>query len=151
MYTFIECIFVEITQKFTKNIIVGCVNRPPNTDIVMFNTELSNILDSINANSTKLALILGDFNIDLVKSDVHTPTSDFLNNFTTHSFLQTIPSVSKYIMYSSALVLVRTCTSWHLPQQEARKPPRMEGTTIFLILFITTTIKKIPHCPIMQF
>jgi len=56
----------------------------------MFNTELSTILDSINANSTKLAFIFGDFNIDFVKSDVHTPTSDFLNMFTTHSFIPTI-------------------------------------------------------------
>jgi len=56
MFTFIECIFVEITQQFTKNTIVGCVYRPPNTDIVMFNTELSKFLDSINVNSTNLAI-----------------------------------------------------------------------------------------------
>jgi len=69
----------------------------------------------------------------------------------THVILvQHIPVVSKYIMYSSALVPVCTCASWHSPQQEARKPPRMEGTTIFLFIFITTTIKKITHCTILQ-
>jgi len=54
-------------------------------------------------------------------------------------------------MYSWALVPVRTCTSWHSPQQEACEPPRMEGTTIFLFLFITTTTKRILHCTILQF
>jgi len=48
-------------------------------------------------------------------------------------------------------VRVRTCTLWHPPQQEARNPPLMEGTTIFLFLFIATAIKRIPQCSILQF
>jgi len=36
-------------------------------------------------------------------------------------------------------------------QQKARKPPRMESTTIFQFLVITTTIKRIPHCTILLF
>jgi len=91
-------------SKFTKNIIVGCVYRPSNTDIVMFNTELSIILDSINANSTKLAFILGDFNTDLVKSDVHIPPSDFLNIFTTHSIILTILYPTRTTDTSSTLI-----------------------------------------------
>jgi len=48
-------------------------------------------------------------------------------------------------------VLLGTVTCTHFPQQEARKTPRMEGTTIFLYLFITTTIKRIPQCTILPF
>jgi len=31
------------------------------------------------------------------------------------------------------------------------KPPRMGGTTFFLFIFITTTIKRIPYCTIIKF
>jgi len=40
MFTYIECIFVEIVQEFSKNITVGCVYRAPGTDISLFNTEI---------------------------------------------------------------------------------------------------------------
>ena len=66
MFTFIECIFVEIIQPFSKNIIVGCVYRPPDTDLTMFYTEMAIILDVINVRNTKLAFVLGDFNVDLI-------------------------------------------------------------------------------------
>ena len=90
MFTFIECIFVKIIQQPSKNIIVGCVYRPPDTDVAMFNTEMAIILDILNVGNKKLAFVLGDFNVDLIKSDIHTPTSKFLNKFSTHSFIPTI-------------------------------------------------------------
>jgi len=70
----------------------------------MFNIELSIILDFIIANSTKLPFILGDFNIDLVMSDFHTPASDFLNIFTTHSFIPTILYPTRITDTSSTLI-----------------------------------------------
>ena len=86
----IECVFVEIQQKNSANIIVGCVYRPPNTDLSLFNLELLSILNKINGRNPKPTIIAGDFNIDLLKSEAHTPTGEFLNNLTSHSFMPTI-------------------------------------------------------------
>ena len=87
---FIECIFVEIQQKNSANIIVGCVYRPPNTDLSLFNHEFLSILSKMNGRNPKPTIIAGDFNLDLLKSEVHAPTGEFLNNLTSHSFMPTI-------------------------------------------------------------
>ena len=34
----------------------------------------------------KIGYLLGDFNLDLLKSDIHNPTLDFLNSLFSHSF-----------------------------------------------------------------
>ena len=56
----IECIFVELRMK-TSNIIVGCVYRPPSSNLKTFNAELSNILSGLDRSND--VYILGDYNI----------------------------------------------------------------------------------------
>jgi len=56
-------------------------------------------------------------------------------------------AVSIYIMYSWALVPVRTCTFWHFPQQEARKPPRMEAQLIFYFFSLLPPSRGYPIAP----
>lgn len=41
----IECIFVEILIEKQKNLIIGCIYRPPNSDINVFNEKLQTILE----------------------------------------------------------------------------------------------------------
>ena len=77
----IEMISVEIdrfTFSSTKNIIVSVIYRPPNTSINYFNELISPLLNSIHSEG-KLAYLCGDFNIDLLKSQTHTPTDEFIN------------------------------------------------------------------------
>jgi len=59
-------------------------------------------------------------------------------------------AVSIYIHTPGHSVPVGTCTSWHFPQQAARKPPLTEGTDIFQFFFSKTTMNRTPHCPIPQ-
>ena len=85
----IECIFVELPQKSSSTVVVGCVYRPPNTDVSVFNTKLLTILNKLESKKSRPTLIAGDFNLDLLKSEVHAPTGEFLNSLTSHSFMPT--------------------------------------------------------------
>jgi exonuclease III len=46
-------------------------------------------LDQIQ-NSNKMCIILGDFNINLLNSDFHRPTEDFINNMFTYFMIPQI-------------------------------------------------------------
>jgi exonuclease III len=87
----IESIFVEITSTIGKNIIIGTIYRPPNGNFEIFETKLNDVLYSINKTS-KNAYLMGDFNIDLLKSD----QSDYSNRFSEQLFTSTFfPLISK--------------------------------------------------------
>ena len=85
----IECIFVELRMK-TSNIIVGCVYRPPSSNLKIFNAELSNILSGLDRRND--VYILGDYNIDLLRHKSHNDTSNFINLMLTSSY---IPLINK--------------------------------------------------------
>ncbi|HMK58436.1 MAG TPA: reverse transcriptase family protein [Nitrososphaeraceae archaeon] len=86
------------------NVFIGCVYRPPNTDVALFNAELSAILDILNRKSKSLSFIMGDYNLDLLQSCSHTPTSEFLACLASRSFLPTIRFPTR-ITASSATLL----------------------------------------------
>ena len=75
----IESVFVEIEKDqvgASKTIVIVTINRPPGNDLSVFNTEVNNLLDSLNKEN-KLLYIMGDFNINLLNSESHRPTGDF--------------------------------------------------------------------------
>ena len=87
----IESIFVEITSTIGKNIIIGTIYRPPNGNFEIFETKLNDVLYSINKTS-KIAYLMRDFNIDLLKSD----QSDYSNRFSEQLFTSTFfPLIAK--------------------------------------------------------
>ena len=118
MDNIIECIFVEIVQA-KSNYLIGCVYRPPGTDIPLFNASLSIIMDKINMKRRPLLTFMtGDFNIDLLKSSTHTFTNDFLNIMNSYSFLPTIKSPTRITESLATLIdnifindLTRKCES----------------------------------------
>ena len=63
----IENLFIEIDNKFGKNIIVGTLYRPPSNNIVNFLEKLEKELDKMSREN-KHIYIMGDFNIDLSQS-----------------------------------------------------------------------------------
>ena len=63
----IENLFIEIDDKFGKNIIVGTLYRPPSNNIVNFLDKLEKELDKMSREN-KHIYIMGDFNIDLSQS-----------------------------------------------------------------------------------
>ena len=67
------------------------VYRPSNTDMYMFNDQLSNILTQINTEK-KTCFCVGDYNIDLLNCSLHPPSQSFIDNMFTNSF---IPLINK--------------------------------------------------------
>ena len=78
----LESVFIEICNKNKKNIIVGCIYRHPSMDLNVFNEELLNpLMEKIGSEDKRLFLI-GDCNIDLLRVDVDTPTTNFFDVIT---------------------------------------------------------------------
>ena len=61
-----------------KNIVCGIVYRHPNTSLQSFLDHFSKILDKVHKES-KLSIIMGDFNINLLNTDSHALTGEFIN------------------------------------------------------------------------
>jgi exonuclease III len=77
-----ETLWVDLNNH-GQNIICGVVYRHPKHNFENFTKYLYKILDQIQ-NSNKMCIILGDFNINLLNSDFHRPTEDFINNMFTY-------------------------------------------------------------------
>jgi endonuclease/exonuclease/phosphatase family metal-dependent hydrolase len=103
MTSFIKCIFIEINADH-KNFLIGCVYRPPNSDQDLFNAEMLDILKLIDSESTKLTLLIGDFNLDLLKHDNHPRTGEFINNLLSYSFFPTILNPTRISNSSATLI-----------------------------------------------
>ena len=75
----IESVFIEIDKDQIgkeKNVIIGVIYRPPNSDIYSFNNYISEILTKIKC-ERKYVSCLGDYNISLLNYDTHGPTQEF--------------------------------------------------------------------------
>ena len=83
----VESIFViPSVPILVENVIIGCVYRPPDTDIDNFSGALSITLDLINKEG-KLCYLLGDYNINLFMNEQHTQTGYF---FEYHAFQSSV-------------------------------------------------------------
>ena len=82
-----ESCFIEIENK-NKNVIVGVVYRA-HTPIDSFMKDIEPIYRKINSEN-KHVYIMGDFNIDLLKTDVHRPIHDYVDFIYSFSMLPSI-------------------------------------------------------------
>ena len=74
----IESTFIEIICSKSTNVIVGCIYKHPTLQINDFKRDfISPLLLKLQKESSKRILLLGDINIDLLKSKL----SDSINNF----------------------------------------------------------------------
>ena len=85
----IETVFIEI-DKFEfhseKNIIVGVIYRPPNTDMKLFSELMTNVFERLQREN-KLCYLMGDYNLDLLKHEIHPQTSDFLDIIYSYNYI----------------------------------------------------------------
>ena len=95
-------LFIDIALGNKKNIIVGCIYRPPDSDINTFNDALYSTLEIINKEN-KLCALLGDFNINLLKEDL-VSTRVFLNTLYSVNFYPLITKPSRITRSSESLI-----------------------------------------------
>ena len=101
-----ESVFVEIDKSALsadKNVVIGVLYRPPNTDIEIFNEHLGNVLDKVG-HEKKLSYIMGDYNINLLNYDSHTKTASFLDTLNSKSFIPLINRPTRAVENSHTII-----------------------------------------------
>ena len=84
-----EAYFIEINYQNKKNLIIGCLYRHPSSPISVsdFNNDyLLPIIDRLNLENKQIMLV-GDFNVDLLKIDLLNDYREFYNTLLTSSLL----------------------------------------------------------------
>ena len=79
------------------------VNRPPNGDIDLFNTYMSELLSKIKS-ERKYVSCLGDYNISLLNYDTHGPTQEFAYLMYSHSLFPCITKPTRVTAKSASLI-----------------------------------------------
>ena len=83
-----ESFFIEIHFPKKRNLIVGCIYRHPSSDISIrefTDCHLDPILQK-NDTENKQCILMGNFNVDLLKINSHTESNEFHNNLNSHFF-----------------------------------------------------------------
>ena len=102
----IETVFAELEKTFfktPKNVLIGVIYRPPNSDVNSFIEQLADILHKL-ARENKLVYLMGDFNINLFNFDKYLLTNDFLNLMYTHSYIPLITKATRVYKSSATLI-----------------------------------------------
>ena len=100
----LESTFIEIINHKNSNIIVGCIYRHPAMDLNEFNDYYLNELLHKLSSENKSVILLGDFNVDLMKYDNHHSTNEFLDSLSSHLFLPHITQPTRIRDSSKTLI-----------------------------------------------
>ena len=99
----LETVFVEIIFPKKSNLIVGCIYKHPCMSISEFNDVISPVLQQISLENRTI-IILGDFNIDLIKCSTDSNTSEFLNLVSSYNLLPFITLPTRITDRSQTLI-----------------------------------------------
>ena len=101
----LESIFIEILQKTSKNIIIGCIYRHPCMHPKEFNHLTERLLtERLTKENNKEVILMGDFNIDLIKSNSNANASEFLDVIYSSNLLPHITSPIQLTSRSHTLI-----------------------------------------------
>ena len=99
----IESTFIEITTEIGKNIVVGVIFRPPNNKIEAFENAINETLSKIDKEN-KICYLMGDFNIDLLKSESCEFANRFIEQLFTSSFYPLITKPTRITSHTATLI-----------------------------------------------
>jgi exonuclease III len=99
----IESLFIEIISATSKNIIVGTIYRPPSDNFEIFENKFNEILTKVDK-TNKITYLTGDFNIDLLKSDVCEYSNRFCEQLFTSSFFPLINRPTRITQHTATLI-----------------------------------------------
>ena len=111
----LESLFVEIDKQSVncrRNVIVGVLYRPPNTDPDAFIQSLTPLLEKLD-NENKTLYLMGDFNVNLLNADTHKFTSDFIELMFSHYFMPLINKATRVTRNSTTLIDNIFCNDAH--------------------------------------
>jgi exonuclease III len=98
-----EALWIEIDNKSKSNLVCGVIYRHPKSDIDEFMKYLNSTVEKIHR-ERKCCIMMGDFNIDLLKYNSHQETDDFINALCTLFFHPQILQPTRVTDHSATLI-----------------------------------------------
>ena len=99
----LESVFAEIVIPNKKNIILGCIYRHPSMILSDFNENYLNPLME-KFDDKKHTFLMGDFNVDLMKSDEDEDTTTYFDTITSNLFVPHIIQPTRITPHSKTLI-----------------------------------------------
>ena len=102
----VEALFLELRKEETQlknDCIIGVIYSPPSKDIQDFCDEFSEILSRIKQEG-KIIYIMGDFNINILDSDKHLPTANFVELMYSNSLFPLISKPTRITQSTATLI-----------------------------------------------
>ena len=99
-----ECIFARIPLTAGNgSCLVGAIYRSPGTNLEEFCVEMDLLMSKIEMKE-KHIILMGDFNIDLLRVEDHSGTHSFFSNMTAHNLLPSILRPTRITEHSATLI-----------------------------------------------
>ena len=99
----IETLFIEINSTTGKNNILSNIYRPPSGNFEIFENKLNDILSEVDK-TKKITHLMGDFNIDLLKTDNCYDSNRFCEQLLTSSFFPLINRPTRITQHTATLI-----------------------------------------------
>ena len=141
MNNYIESLFIEISIPQNKNIIIGIIYRPPNSNVIEFINYITNLMNNpllVN----KSSFIMGDFNINLLKHAHNHCSQEFLETFLSASFLPLISKPTRVVNRSATLIDNIFCNVLPLPDSSIILSDITDHYPIMTNIDLTSVSKK---------
>ena len=98
-----EALWIEIENDTQGNLLCGVIYRHPHGNIDSFMDYLNSTVEKSHR-ERKMCVLMGDFNLDLLKFETHKETDDFLNTMLTTNFLPQILQPTRITDHSATLI-----------------------------------------------
>ena len=99
----LETIFVDVFIPGKRNVVLGVVYRPPQSNLNLFIDEVHDILSNPLLNN-KTIFLMGDYNLNLLTCDGNSCIDDFLNLMVSFSLMPLITKPTRVSENSSTLI-----------------------------------------------
>ena len=98
-----ESLWIEIQNNAEHNMICGIIYRHPHGNLDSFMIHINTAIEKIHREN-KYCVILGGFNLDLLKFESHPGTNDFLNTLVSSYFQPQILQPTRITDHSATLI-----------------------------------------------
>jgi hypothetical protein len=98
-----ESLWIEIHSKFHRNMVCSVIYRHPHSNLENFTNHLTQAMHKISKEG-KYCILMGDFNINLLNYESHTPTDEFINNLGVFCFQPHILQPTRITDHSATLI-----------------------------------------------
>ena len=106
-----EALWVEVLNDAQCNLLCGVIYRHPGGNIDRFMEYLNSSIDKIHGEN-KLCVLMGDFNLDLLKFESHKDTDSFLNPMLSAFFQPQILQPTRITDHTATLIDIFLNSNW---------------------------------------